>query len=948
MIEYAELCITSNFSFFKGGSHPEEYAIRAHELGLSAFSITDENSVAGIVKAHSQLKKMSDILKKNTHSTYPLPRLIPGTHLMTVEGLSITALAKNKTGWKNISRLLTLGNLRTKKGKCIINIYDIVKYGNDIFFLLHKPKEQQNSTYFKSWYKNIKIFIRYFPKAKLVLSPNYDGLDEKNFLNTSNLANKLKIELIASVRPVMHHGSRRRILDILKAIQEKCTIDDLGGKAQINSEQRLRGPKELSKIFSNYEVALQNNKKVYKACNFSLEELTHTYPCEVLNGENPNLRLKKLTENGLIRRYPNGIPNKIRNQSLHELQLIEKLNYAPYFLTVNDIVTFAKSRQILCQGRGSAANSIVCFALGITSVSPNIAAMVFERFVSENRNEPPDIDVDFEHERREEVIQYIYKKFGSNHTALCATIVHYGKKYAIRDIGKAMGFSLEIITFLSSQISNLIDAKDKKAILLEMGIDPLSNRISQSIYLASILNGFPRHLGQHVGGFVISDERLDELMPIENTKMNNRTIISWDKVDIDSLGILKIDVLSLGILTCIRKSFDLIQKFYGIKYTLSNLPPKDQHVYEMLSNADSIGVFQVESRAQINFLPLMKPSCFYDLVIQVAIVRPGPMQGDMVHPYLRRRNGKEKVPGLPKPLHDILNKTLGIPIFQEQAMQMAILCAGFTPEESEVLRRSLTTFNNKNNISEFRTRFINGMTKNFYQKTLAEKCFSQIERFGEYGFPESHAASFALLVYASAWIKYHYPAIFACSLLNSQPMGFYSPFQIINTAKKKNIEVLPLCINKSFWNNSLEHNKNNELSLRIGFRQIKGLSERECNKIISSRKNGFKEIFDIWNQNDLKLSTMSILAKSDCFHSIGLNRRNALWKIKMLKPKHNSSLFRKPTEEELINEKTFKLKNMTIGEIVVEDYKFLQFSLKAHPMELLRPILNKIYNIHPQ
>ena len=937
-MNYVELSIKSNFTFLKGGSHPEEYARRAINLGLESFAITDENSVSGIVRAHNELKKIKSTVSYKSNSKFIDTRLIPGTEINSHEGLVITALAKNRIGWANICRLLTQGKTTGKKGSCKITIDGILQYGKNISFLLHLPEKIDTNV----WIKLSKKIISQFPETALILSPQYDGKDSLLFMNTARLARILDIRLSASACPIMHHSKRRRILDVLSAIRNNCTIDTLGYLAEKNAERRIRGPNELKKIFINYQNALINSANIAKSCTFSLDELQHQYPSEIYNGETPNSKLTRLTNEGLNWRYPQGVPTQVQKQTDHELILIKRLNYSPYFLTVHDIVNFAKSKNILCQGRGSAANSIVCYSLGITSVSPEVGTMVFERFVSEARNEPPDIDVDFEHERREEIIQYIYNKFGRHRTGLCATVVHYRKKRALREIGKVMGISLDTIMIIS-QLSDWRKPGFVHNKLKKIGLNLSSRKLLQTLNLVDEIIGFPRHLSQHVGGFVITEDRLDELIPIENATMPDRTVISWDKDDIDNLGILKVDILSLGMLSCIKKAFSLIHKYYNKNYNLANIPPDDPDVYDMLCKANTIGVFQVESRAQMNFLPRMLPRCFYDLVIQIAIVRPGPIQGNMVHPYIKRRQGKETIEFPSKPIKKILSKTLGIPLFQEQAMQIAIVGAGFSPEESDKLRRALATFKNNGDVSIFHKRFINGMLANGYEQEFSEKCFSQIEGFSKYGFPESHAASFALIVYASAWIKFHHPGIFACALLNSQPMGFYSTGQIITDVKNNGVEIRPICINNSLWDNTLEPNKKSNLALRIGFRQIKGLSKSTIKKIISVRKSGFRSIYDIWVRSNLSYQNISKLIKSDCLFDLGLKREEALWEAKRLYSHKYYSLFRNTlTNANTIN-KSVKLPNSTLGNNLLKDYKSVNFSLRSHPMALLRDVLNTKY-----
>jgi DNA-directed DNA polymerase III PolC len=670
-----------------------------------------------------------------------------------------------------------------------------------------------------------------------------------------------------------------------------------------------------------------------------LDERTYEYPDEVTDGEDPQARLTRLTAEGLAARYPDGVPPRVRAMADRELALIGKLNYARYFLTVRDVVAFAESRGILCQGRGSAANSVVCYALRVTAIGPEIASMVFERFVSEARDEPPDIDVDFEHERREEVIQHIYARYGRERAGLCATVIHYRARRAIREVGRAMGLSADAVAALASQIWGWSSEAIPEDRIREVGLDPDDRRLALTLKLCREITGFPRHLSQHVGGFIITRGRLDELVPIENAAMEDRTVIEWDKDDIDALGILKIDVLSLGMLTCIRKALDLIAQQHGVRYGLASIPPEDPAVYDMLCDADSVGVFQVESRAQMNFLPRMRPRQFYDLVIEVAIVRPGPIQGDMVHPYLRRRRGEEQVSFPSDALGAVLAKTLGVPLFQEQAMQIAIIGAGFDPSEADRLRRALATFRKSGTIHTFRERFVAGMLANGYDADFAGRCFSQIEGFGEYGFPESHAASFALLVYASAWIKRWHPCIFACALLNSQPMGFYAPAQIVRDARAHGVPVRPVDVNFSFWDNAIERGADGRLALRLGFRQIRGLKEEDARWIAAARGNGYAAVEDLWRRAGAPPAALTALAEADAFASLGLARREALWAAKAVAGAAPPPLFAGLMEGEALAEAAVTLPPMSEGEQVVEDYVSLRLTLRAHPLALLRPVL---------
>jgi DNA-directed DNA polymerase III PolC len=825
-------------------------------------------------------------------------------------------------------------------------VIDEVSEGlGDVVLLIHPPETPWDLKKSKPWLKNSTLLKKKFNRdIYIVMTPEYDGIDPKRFKHIRKLSEIIRCDLVASAHPIMHHSKRRKLADVLTAIRLGKNVEQLGKNALPNAERRLRSYTEIVKIFSRYPEAINNTIHILDKLQFSLDELRYQYPLEINNGETPQKRLERLAIEGLNWRYPSGAPQKVQSMLNHELNLIGKLKYEPYFLTVHDIVTFARSRNILCQGRGSAANSVVCYCLGVTSVSPEIGTMVFERFVSEARDEPPDIDVDFEHERREEVIQYIYNRYGRHRAGLCSTVIHYRGKRAVREVGAAMGLSKDTVSALSSQLWGFFSTKKlEEKRIREIGLNPSDHHLNLTLKIIDEIIGFPRHLSQHVGGFVITEGRLDELVPIENASMEDRTVIAWDKDDIDTLGILKVDILSLGMLTCIRKSFDMIQQYFGDNYTLANLPAEDPKVYDMLCRADSIGVFQVESRAQMNFLPRMKPRCFYDLVIQVAIVRPGPIQGDMVHPYIRRRNGEEIVNFPSDKLGEVLGKTLGVPLFQEQAMQIAIIGANFSPDEADRLRRALATFKKHGNVSEFLNRFINGMLENGYDEHFAKRCFSQIEGFGSYGFPESHAASFALLVYASAWVKFHYPQIFACALLNSQPMGFYAPAQIIRDAKEHNVTINPVCINHSLWDNTLEPDGCGGHAIRLGFRQIKGMKEEDATWINATRGNGYFSIHDVWRRAGISPNLLARLAEADVFFALGCSRREALWEAKSIKSHKPLPLFSGDLGDEFINEPTANLPIMTTGEEIIEDYAALRFSLRAHPIALLRSYLTPVH-----
>jgi len=978
-----ELAALSNFTFLTGASHPEEYITRAAEMGIEALAITDVNSVAGIVRAHTRAREIARHVEARArtiaergetgppcpaglgHVPAPIlscaPRLVPATRLVLECGFTVTALPRDRTAWGRLCRLLSRGRLNAPKGDCRLGPQDLLDFARGMALLLHPPLLDQQALRAghgpegraplpEAWLAMARRLIRAASTGgfdcHLLLAPAYDGLDASRFDALERLAGSLGIPTLAAAAPIMHAGRRRRLADVLTAIRTGTRVDRLGRNALANAEQRLRAPGELRRLLGRHTDALDRAAGLAADCRFSLDELSYEYPSEVSGGESADERLERLARAGLETRYPAGAPDHVQDLLNHELRLIAKLGYAPYFLTVSDIVAFARGRGILCQGRGSAANSVTCYCLGVTSVSPEIGTMVFERFVSEARDEPPDIDVDFEHERREEVIQHIYDRYGRHRAGLTATVIHYRGKRAIREIGRAMGLSEDSIGTLSSQLWGFFSEEavaDRR--MREIGLDPSDRRLQLVMELVREIGGFPRHLSQHVGGFVITEGRLDELVPVENAAMEDRTVICWDKDDIDSLGILKVDILALGMLTCIRKAFGLMHDHLGIDHDLTSLPPEDPATYDMLCRADSLGVFQVESRAQMNFLPRMKPRQFYDLVIEVAIIRPGPIQGDMVHPYIRRRRGEEQVSFPSDALGRVLGKTLGVPLFQEQAMQIAIVGAGFSPEEADRLRRSLATFKKHGSVSEFRHRFLGGMQKNGYDAGFAERCFAQIEGFGSYGFPESHAASFALLVYASAWLKCHHPAIFACALLNSQPMGFYAPAQIVRDAREHGVTVRPVCINASRWDNTLEPDGAGGLALRLGFRQISGITAEEGEWIAAARGNGYAAVADVWRRAGTPAAQVARLAEADAFHGLeddegrGLSRRRALWQARAIAGDRPLPLFAADLDGEGIREAAVALPAMSLGEEVVEDFVHLHLSLRAHPLALLRRYL---------
>ena len=774
-MRYLEFACASNFSFLRGASHPEELMAQAASLGLAGIGLCDRNSAAGVVRAHLARREQNLPLKYH-----------PGARLVFADGApDILAYPRDRAGWGRLTRLLTVGNLRGKKGECILQLDDLLAHVFGLELIATSGDAPLLSA--------LRAAAPY--RIHLAVSMLYRGRDRARLARLKEIAGEANVPLIAVNDVLYHHPGRRPLADVLTCIREKVTIDRAGRKLAANAERHLKPPEEMARLFRDAPEAIEETLRLSETLGFSLDELRYEYPDETLRDfANAQDALAHLTYEGAALRYPQGLPEKVRATIEHELALIAQLQYAPYFLTVYDIVRFARSQKILCQGRGSAANSAVCFCLGVTEVDPDRADLLFERFISPERREPPDIDIDFEHKRREEVIQYIYGKYGRECAGIAATVICYRGRSAIREVGKAFGLSEDTIGALSSSIWG---GGGGHADLTRAGLDPESRRVKQIAALAREIAGFPRHLSQHVGGFVITRSRLDEVMPIGNGAMPERTFVEWDKDDLDALGILKIDVLGLGMLSCIRKAFDLVEKQYGERLTLTTIPAEEKPVYTMLSRADSLGVFQVESRAQMTMLPRLKPANFYDLVIEVAIVRPGPIQGDMVHPYLRRRQGLETVTYPSKELEAVLSKTLGVPLFQEQAMKIAIVAAGFTPAEADKLRRAMATFKRVGTIGSFQRKMVDGMLANGYARDFAERCFHQIEGFGEYGFPESHAASFALLVYASAWLKCRYPDAFAAALLNAQPMGFYAPAQIVRDAREHGVDVRAPDVNHS-------------------------------------------------------------------------------------------------------------------------------------------------------
>ncbi len=937
MTGYAELQVTSNFSFLCGASHPEELVTEAAALGHEAVAITDRNTFAGVVRAHVAAREAGI-------------RLLVGVRLDLHDAPSLLAFPRDREAYGRLSRLLTLGKRRAPKGECEIGLEDLLGEVNgaaagQILIALPPPELDPGAAFAQSL-RDLKR--RAAGSVYLAAHYLYRGDDRRRLRRLAGLAAMCATPLVATNDVLAHAAWRRPLQDVLTCIREHCTVDEAGWRLQANAERHLKPAAEMTRLFADYPEALERSREIAAEVVFSLEELRYEYPDETApDGRAPQAELERLTWRGAGERYPDGLPERVRGLVARELELIAGLDYAPYFLTVHDIVRFARSRGILCQGRGSAANSAVCYCLGITAVDPDRIDLLFERFVSAERNEPPDIDVDFEHERREEVIQYIYEKYGRERAGLTATVISYRTRSAVREVCKALGLSQDVAGALVGTVWGGGRSRERLAEerVREAGLDPEDRRLAMALELAHELRRFPRHLSQHVGGFVITRGPLSELSPIANAAMEDRTVIEWDKDDLDALGILKIDVLGLGMLSCVRKSFELIARHYGRQLDLASVPAEDSRVYDMLCRADSVGVFQVESRAQMSMLPRLKPRDFYDLVIEVAIVRPGPIQGDMVHPYLRRRSGEEVVDYPSPELEEVLGKTLGVPLFQEQAMRIAMVGAGFSPNEADRLRRAMATFRRNGQIYGFRDKFIDGMVERGYERDFAERCFKQIEDFGDYGFPESHAASFALLVYVSSWLKCHYPSAFAAALLNSQPMGFYAPAQIVRDARDHGVTVRPVDVNHSTWDCTLERHESG-VALRLGLRQIKGCKQDHAEQLVAARDRPYTDVYELWRRSGLPAAALETLARGDAFRSLGLDRRAAFWAVRGLADAPLplfAAAERRETQARFqpeAKEVSVKLPEAALGEQVIDDYAALRLSLKHHPLALLRPGLD--------
>lgn len=967
--DYAEIGITTNFSFLRGGSDPRAYVHQASKLGIPVIGIADHNTLAGVVRAYKELDN-DKVLHK--------PKLLIGARIVFIDGTpDIFVYPRDRAAYGRLCQLLTRGKrgddiTRIEKGECRLTFADLLEFSEGQLLILTLPHRFELAQALEIL---AKLKASRAEGVWLAASLIYRGDDRRRMARLDDLAAQAKVPLLATNEVLYHDPGRRPLQDVLTCIREKTTIEVVGRKLEANAERFMKTPREMARLFRDFPEAIAETMRFADRIDFSLDQLKYQYPDEpVPPGKTAQGHLEDLTWAGVDTYFGGKIDDKLRATLKKELALIAELKYAHYFLTVHDIVHYARSQNILCQGRGSAANSAVCYVLGITSVDPTKVDLLFERFISKERLEPPDIDVDFEHSRREEVMQYVYRRYGRHRAAIIATVIHYRPRSAIRDVGKALGLTEDVTAALADTVwgswgKGLNDMQVRQA-----GLDPQNPMINLAVELATELIEFPRHLSQHVGGYVLTQDRLDTYVPIGNAAMDDRTFIEWDKDDVDALNMMKVDVLALGMLTCIRKCFDLIADHKGQRYELSDIKSEDDdEVYQMLQRGESLGVFQVESRAQMNMLPRLKPRTFYDLVIEVAIVRPGPIQGDMVHPYLRRRKMNPEDIEYPYPkggnkneLREVLHKTLGVPLFQEQAMRIAIVAAEFTSEEANGLRRAMATFRNVGTIGNFEEKMIGNMIRRGYDPQFARNCFDQIKGFGSYGFPESHAASFAQLVYISSWLKYHHPDAFCCGLLNSQPMGFYAPAQIVGDARKNGVEVREIDVSYSFAQNTLENTDDRYCAVRLGFRQIDGFhwldpdeeflkaeqakqqgkvyvtQEDWADRIIKARdRQRFTSLEDFARDTGLPKRALILLADADAFRSLGLDRREALWQVRRLPDDVALPLFEAATAREQPDEQAKPLPVMPRPEQVVADYQTIRLSLKGHPMEFLREMFSR-------
>ncbi|HEY0328516.1 MAG TPA: error-prone DNA polymerase [Rhodopseudomonas sp.] len=952
---YAEIGITTNFSFLRGGSHPQDYVHQASELRLPVIGLADHNTLAGVVRAYSELR--------NEKLAHP-PRLLIGARLVFADGTpDILAYPRDRAAYGRLCQLLTRGKRAADKGECHLGLDDLAEYAEGQLLVLALPHRFEDAAATRLLGR-----LQGFAAGGVWLAASllYRGDDRRRLTRLQQIAAQARVPLLATNEVLYHHPARRPLQDVLSCVREKLTLESIGTRLEANAERHLKPAQEMARLFRDCPQAITETMRFASRIQFSLDQLQYQYPDEpVPPGKTAQRHLEDLTWAGAHACFPRGIAPQLKKTLRKELRLIRKLRYAHYFLTVHDIVCYARSQNILCQGRGSAANSAVCYVLGITAVNPVEVDLLFERFISKERLEPPDIDVDFEHSRREEVMQYVYRRYGRARAAIIATVIHYRPRSAIRDVGKVLGLTEDVTAALADTVWGSWGHGLNEMQVTQAGLDPRNPTIERAIDLASELIGFPRHLSQHVGGYVLTQDRLDSYVPIGNAAMDDRTFIEWDKDDVDTLKMMKVDVLALGMLTCIRKCFDLIDLHKGERWMLATIPREVPAVYDMLCRGESLGVFQVESRAQMNMLPRLKPREFYDLVIEVAIVRPGPIQGDMVHPYLRRRNNVEPV-NYPSPspqhgdkdeLSKVLHKTLGVPLFQEQAMRIAIEAAKFSPEEANGLRRAMATFRNVGTIGKFESKMVNNMISRGYDPSFAKNCFDQIKGFGSYGFPESHAASFAQLVYVSSWLKHFHPDAFCCGLLNSQPMGFYAPAQIVRDARANGVEVRAVDVAFSCGQNTLEERCGRHHAVRLGFRQIDGFRYADSDaanlrqqsgrpepedwaaRIVAARcRQRFTSLEQFASLTALPKRALLLLAEADAFRSIGLDRRAALWAVRRLPDDVALPLFEISAAREQPDEAAKPLPQMPLAEHVVADYQTIRLSLKGHPMEFLRAL----------
>jgi error-prone DNA polymerase len=951
---YVELQAATHFSFLRGVSSAEALFAAAWALGYEALGITDRNTVGGLVKALRAERQLREQLQLRTELQFRPElqigvRLVAGCRLDLMDGSALLVWPENRAAWSRLTRLLTLGKRRAdrrkgEKGQCFLHWEDVASWSEGLVAALVPDEADRVADIALA--QMADIFGR---RGHLALTHRRRPGEAKRLHALDALARRHGLRALAT-GDVLYDGPDKRMLqDVVTAIREHCTIDELGFRRERFADRYLKAPEEMERRFKSFPDAIRATADIAERCTFSLRELGQQYPDEiVMSGRSPQDALAQLSRQALQAKFPDGVPSEYSALLEHELGLVAAWGYAPYFLTVNSIVQFARSQEILCQGRGSAANSMICYVLGITSIDPIERKLLFERFLSDNRDEPPDIDVDFEHEKREEVIQWIYETYSHDHAALTAVVSRYRTRGAVREVGKALGLSEDMTSTLSGQVWGWSNDGVAEEHVEQLGLDRKDPRLALTLELTHMLIGTPRHLSQHPGGFVLTRDRLDDLVPIEPATMVDRSVIEWEKDDLEELKIMKVDILGVGMLGCMRRAFDLLAEHKGQRLTLASdeMQKDDPAVFAMIQEADTIGVFQIESRAQMSMLPRLKPRDFYDIVIQVAIVRPGPIQGDMVHPYLRRREGKEAEEYPSEALREVLQKTRGVPLFQEQAMKVAIVGAGFTPAEADALRRSMAAFKSTGGVSRFKDQMIAGMLANGYKQDFAERTFKQIEGFGSYGFPESHAASFAKIAYASSWMKHYHPEIFCAALLNAQPMGFYGVAQLVRDAREHDVEIRPVCINASRWDCTLEPpdppleiEGRNYLPLRLGLRMVKGLSNAHGALVAAAAMDApFSSIEDVWQRSGVPVAALEKLADADAFACLDLDRRQALWRLRGL---GGAPLPLFAAADARALEPEVKLTPMTEGREVVEDYRAVQLSLRNHPVAFLRPELDR-------